>query len=124
MANGTKTEKITKADVTTVDAGEAPKKERKKRERKPIEIPDLDTLEGSEKAEFGLVLEASKSLMEAIRNAKSVKVQHLREARRALYMATGKEIKSRKGDSTARKRARLEAQILKAQKKLDELTKM
>lgn len=100
------------------------KKVRKKRERRPIQVPEPKSLpEGPERQQFITILTASKSLIEAFQEATAVKTAHLREARRAINFGVLQQVKSRKVDPIDKKMARLEAKIAKEMAALETLKK-
>jgi hypothetical protein len=98
-----------------------PKKERKKRERKDPVIPDPNTFTGPSKGQFQEVLNKSKQLMDAIKNATDVSVAHLREVKKATNLAMVANFKGRRVDPVERKKATLEKRIAKLKKDLAEL---
>jgi hypothetical protein len=109
-----------KAAAVAKDA--KPKKERKKRERRPPQVPELDSFKDPlSKKQFSDVLDASKMFVDSIKTAKAVQGSYLKEVRKAVNVALMAHFKELRGDPVAKKRARLESAIARAQAKLEEL---
>lgn len=110
----------TKTEEAGPKAVEAPKK---KRTRKPIEIPDPETMEGPGKPQFEAVLAASKAFVESIKSANSVAPKDLNNVKRGVAMAVTQHLRALKRDPVEKRKAKLEAQIAKAQAALEALLK-
>ena len=115
---------MAKEEKTKTSGAEPEKKERKKRERRPIQVPELKSLpDGPERDQFTSILTASKDLIEAFQKGTAVKTAHLREARRAINFGIIQQVRARKVDPIEKKMLRLEAKIAKEMAALAELKK-
>ena len=110
--------------VTKMAVAKTAEKKKAKKARRPA--PDLNKIADSldslaAKTEFGKAVAATGVVVEAFRVAGNVPPRNLRDIRRVLNASLGQMLRSRAGDPKARKRARLVAQIEKAQSKLNAL---
>lgn len=112
----------TNTTATPKPVDDPEKKTRRKRVRKPIEIPSLDSFKDeTTREQFAEVLKGAKSLTDAFQSAEGVSAKDLREVRRGVVSAMTKTIRSRKMDPVTKKKSRLERTIRRAQKQLEEL---
>ena len=100
--------------------------EKKKAKKAPRPAPDLNKIADSldsltTKTEFGKAVAATGVLVEAFRVAGNVPVRDLRAIHRVLNVTLAQGLRTRAGDPKVRKRARLVAQIEKAEARLKEL---
>jgi len=118
------------AETTEAEKVETPEEkkarrraERKKRISKPIAIPDPAKFDGPAKEQLVSILEASKAFVDAVKSANEVIPQALTSIRRGVNQALVIYVRNVRKDPVEKRRAKLEAQILRAQEKLEELLK-